>query len=265
MDEFRARFKEETYFKKPQGREWDISALKTFVKTTLPTLGGVVTKNTGIREWNRIIEKYENIIFEFINQLMSKGRDSALTNSMVAAMGSGSGERSTMLGEGYMFWCKDRTGDDPSPDMQARFEAMAQEQQECCDWLQSFSREAHLYYVDQIIDEKLRSSLVAEIAQLKADGTKFEWSHAKLVITRQLRDFDVKFLTDAVASMLRDDESTLLEWVQIFRRLHKLCTKAGVTYPPSHWCKQLLGQVSKKERTSGKFFGAPRRVWARLF
>ena len=84
------------------------------------------------------------------------------------------------------------------------------------------------------------------------------WGHAKSLIQSQLRDFDVKFLTDAVQSMLRDEGSTLREWVQMFIRLKVMCTAKGVTYPPAHWAKQLLGQVASNEKTDGKFKTLPK-------
>ena len=43
MEAFRSRFKEETYFDKPFGREWVIPSLDKWVKHELVKLGGVAT------------------------------------------------------------------------------------------------------------------------------------------------------------------------------------------------------------------------------
>ena len=120
MAAFRDRFKDETYFDKPHGREWTIPALDKWLAAGLKELGGVVTKKTDIRIWGQIESKYAGIIFEFINAIMSKGRDPSLTNNMLAAMGQ-NGQAHQNLGEGYVFWTEDQTGSNPDPAMQVRF------------------------------------------------------------------------------------------------------------------------------------------------
>ena len=104
----------------------------------------------------------------------------------------------------------------------------------------------------------MRSALLAELAKKRAANQVFMWNHAKTLIQAQLRDFDVKFLTDAVQSMLRDENSTLREWVQMLIRLREMCTAKGVAYPAAHWAKQLLGQVAGNEKTDGKFKTLPK-------
>ena len=204
-----------------------------FVKNDLPGLGGVATKATGVREWKKVVEKFETLIFQFVNETMSKGRDSALINSMFAAMATGGQPAvgAQNLGAGYLFWTEDRTGDVADVALQARFDAMPAKEQNCADWLQTLTRELHLYLVEHIIDARMRSALLAELAKKRALNQVFMWKHAKTLIQAQLRDFDVKFLTDAVQSMLRDENSTLREWVQMFIRLQEMCTNKGVTYP----------------------------------
>jgi len=200
-------------------------------------------------------QKFETLIFQFVNETMSKGRDSALTNSMFAAMATGGqpAAQAQNLGAGYLFWTEDRTGDVADVALQARFDAMPATEQNCADWLQTLTRELHLYLVEHIIDARMRSALLAELAKKRALNQVFMWKYAKTLIQAQLRDFDVKFLTDAVQSMLRDENSTLREWVQMFIRLQEMCTNKGVTYPAAHWAKQLLGQVASNEKTDGKF------------
>ena len=60
------------------------------------------------------------------------------------------------------------------------------------------ARELHLYLVEHIIDARMRSALLVELAKKRALNQVFMWKHAKTLIQAQLRDFDVKFLTDAV-------------------------------------------------------------------
>ena len=126
MAAFRERFRDETYFKKPLDRGWDIPALKRFIKDDLPKLGGKVTKKTAARTWKKVSEGYEEIMYDYVSTLMSKGKDPALANSMLAAMGVGAapGARGN-LGEGFMFWTKDRTGDIEDAALQAEFNAMS--------------------------------------------------------------------------------------------------------------------------------------------
>ena len=262
MAAFRERFRDETYFKKPLDRGWDIPALKRFVKDDLPKLGGKVTKKTAARTWKKVSEGYEEIMYDYVSTLMSKGKDPALANSMLAAMGAAPGARGN-LGDGFMFWTKDRTGDINDAALQAEFNAMSVQEQNCADWLQKLNRGLNLYFVDRIVDAKMRSMLMAELARLRASNTDFEWKHAKDLVVEQLQSFDVNFLTNAVASMRREDDSTLLEWVQMFESIKAMCTKSGVTYPNSHWCEKLLGQVTARERAVGKFKQIPKNEAAK--
>ena len=263
MEAFRKRFQEETYFDKPLGRDWVVPSLDKWVKGELAKLGGLVTRKTDIRTWKKIHSKYSSIIFEHINAIMSKGKDPSLTNSMISAMGAGQQQAHRNLGEGYIFWTEDQTGDSLRAGMQARFNAMPDSEQNCCDWLQKLSTAMHLWLIKHIVDGKMQSSLMAELAVKRTSGATFEWSHAKKLIEDQLQDFDVDFLTKAVASMLRVSGATLLEWVQMWVRLESMCTKAGVTYPPQHWCDQFLGQVSPSEKPTGKFKAIPKDAAAK--
>ena len=160
MEAFRMRFQEETYFDKPLGRIWEIPSLGKWVKGEFAKLGGVVTRETDIRTWKKIHLKYSSIIFEHINAIMSKGKDPSLTNSMIAAMGAGQ-QAHQSLGEGYLFWTEDQTGDGVGAGMQARFNALPASEQNCCDWLQKLSTALHLWLINEIVDGKMQSSLMA--------------------------------------------------------------------------------------------------------
>ena len=137
-----------------------------------------------MREWKKVVEKFETLIFQFVNATMSKGRDSALTNSMFAAMAAGGqpAAQAQNLGAGYLFWTEDRTGDVVDVALQARFDAMPATEQNCADWLQTLTRELHLYLVEHITDARMRSALLAELAKKRAANQVFMWSHAKTLI-----------------------------------------------------------------------------------
>ena len=82
---------------------------------------------------------------------------------------------------------------------------------------------------------------------------KSKWHQAVAFLGSRCPDQDVKFLTDAVASMRRKEASSLLSWTQAWLTLQRTCARHGIVYPAAHWATQFIGQISPRELQVGQF------------
>ena len=114
MQSFGKRFKKETHFKKPLNRTWTVKLLEKHLTKQSAEWGGVITKDTPVRDYDSIIDSYENVWYQKVNTLLKS--DTAVKNDMLTAMGvAQAGAAQAVSGAGYIFWTKDRNGDDPDP------------------------------------------------------------------------------------------------------------------------------------------------------
>ena len=175
MQSFGKRFKKETHFKKPLGRTWTVKLLEKHLTKQSSEWGGVVTKYTSVRDYDNIIDSYENVWYQKVNTLLKS--DTAVKNDMLTAMGvAQAGAAQAASGTGYIFWTKDRTGDNNAPGMQGEYDALTQPEQERCTWLQETTTEFHNYYVDNIVGRKILSGIKDKLASARAGGNDMTWT-----------------------------------------------------------------------------------------
>ena len=72
MRGFNKQFREETYFKKPLDREWDIRTLVAHIERQKKKQGGSVLKKTSPRQFDRIVSAYEYLTLVFMNTVLKK-------------------------------------------------------------------------------------------------------------------------------------------------------------------------------------------------
>ena len=74
MKAFRERFREESWFQKPQERSWASveKALVTFCKNDLKKVGGKITKETSKRNFERFKIAYQSLFFQVINEFLKR-------------------------------------------------------------------------------------------------------------------------------------------------------------------------------------------------
>ena len=154
MKAFRERFREESWFGKPQERSWPTvqKALERFAKVELKKVGGKISKETSKRDFERFKISYQSTFFQVINEFLK--RDVGVKNGLFAAMGAGA----STLGEGHVYWMKDITGDNPQ--FQAEFDALPPREQRCSVHLQSLTRDLMLYHIENVISDQMRTKLV---------------------------------------------------------------------------------------------------------
>ena len=156
-------------------------------------------------------------------------------------------------GVGYIFWTKDRCSDSNKPGFQAEFDAMTQQEQDRCSYLQETTTQFHNYYVDKIVGKHILSGIRDKFAVARAGGNELAWLEVKTHIKSYLKEADSKYLLDAMASIRREDKSERIAWVLFMKDLRRVATKGGIIAPARLWCTLLLGQVGKPERAAGKF------------
>ena len=87
MRGFSKQFREETYLKLPLNRDWEgaAKALAVHVAKQKSEWGGLVTENTTLWHFDRIVLSYESVFLVFINTVLK--RDDSVKNSMLSALG----------------------------------------------------------------------------------------------------------------------------------------------------------------------------------
>ena len=241
MKAFRERFREESWFAKPQNRTWPtvLKALEAYRKSELKKLGGKITKATSKRDFERFKISYQSMFFQVINDFLK--RDVGVKNGLFAAMGAGA----STLGEGHVYWMKDITGDDPS--LQAEFNALNARQQRCAIHLQELTRDHMLYHIETVVSGAMRTKLV-DLRREKEDANlKVEWQDALDLIGENLKNLDTRYLAESVFTVQRDDQSSLLEWILFFVGMIKYCSDATIDLPNKLYYTMFFGQVSSQE------------------
>ena len=168
MQSFSQRFREESWFKKVQGRSWpDVEKkIACFLKEECKKFGGHISKDTSTRDYQRIKTSYESLFFGIVNDLLKK--DVGVKNGLYAAMGAGASQ----LGEGHVYWMKDMVGDDPA--YQAEYNALTPREQQCATHLQTLTRYLMLYSCEMIISPAMKSRVVELYrGRLRLSATKY--------------------------------------------------------------------------------------------
>ena len=230
MKGFTNRYREETYFKRPLGREWTVKTFAPFVLKMKADHGGIVTKQTTPREFARIVKLYESFWLDHLNLLLRK--DDAVKNGMLAALGVAVAETpAANMGAGFIFWQDDPHGGDNSPEMQARFDALPQSEQDRCDWLQKSYNDFLLYFMEKIIGARLMTSLRDQYVIAVDDDQLFTWMTAVQYVNTKLSGADSLYLAVGTITILRDDDTIILEWILFQKSLRKQCAEARIVCP----------------------------------
>ena len=241
MRAFRERFREESWFQQPQGRQWPgiEKALERFEKNELKKAGGKINKETSKRDFDRFKIAYESQFFQLINDFLK--RDLGVKNGLFAAMGAGA----ATLGQGHVYWMGDMTGDDGS--QQAAFDALTDREQRCAVHLQELSRDQMLYHIELVVSDEMRMKLVELKRQTEANNNVVQWSDAVELMSKQLKNLDTRFLAESVFTVRRDDGSALIEWTLFFINMMSYCTAATIRLPTKLYYSMFMGQVCKPE------------------
>ena len=74
MKTYRVRFREESWYRKPQDRSWPglEKALERFCKVELKKWGGKITKNTSKRDFERFKVGYTSLFFSQVNDFLKR-------------------------------------------------------------------------------------------------------------------------------------------------------------------------------------------------
>jgi hypothetical protein len=91
----------------------------------------------------------------------------------------------------------------------------------------------------------------------RADDEDLEWKHAVSIISKYLVNADDRFLLESLFTIVREELSSLLTWVQDFRMLLELLEEAEIKIPKYLSYELFIGQVSTPEVQTGRF-GLPK-------
>ena len=241
MKAFRERFREESWFPKPQNRTWTNieKALERFISSELKKSGGKISKSTLKRDFDRFRTSYQSLFFQQVNDFLK--RDVGVKNGLFAAMGAGA----ATLAEGHVYWMKDVTGDDDS--LQADFDALNEREQRCAVHLQKLMRDLMLYHIELVVSNGFRTKLVNLKRQKEEANAVVQWKDAIDLLRSQLKNEDTRFLAESIFTVRRDEQSALIEWILFFMSVMTYCVTASIRLPNKLYYTMFIGQVSANE------------------
>ena len=79
-------------------------------------------------------------------------------------------------------------------------------------------------------------------------GNDFKWRDAVSFVKSKLSGADSLYLSVGSITILRDDNTTLLEWILFHKSLVKQCVEKRIMNPNELWVRLMLGQVSPGEK-----------------
>ena len=220
-------------------------ALAVHVAKQKSEWGGLVTKTTTLRHFDRIVLSYESVFLVFINTVLK--RDDSVKNSMLSALGVQVAGPAAVSGAGFVFWLEDMHGGNSADGLQAKYDAMPVAEQHRCDWLQKLSNDFLLYYMEKIIGREFMTTIMDMYSVAMDDDQDFVWQTVIDHVRQGLSSRDAFYLMCAT-HCLREDGSTLVQWLLFQKQVRRQCKEMKISYPNSLWVLLCIGQISPVER-----------------
>ena len=162
-------------------------------------------------------------------QLASMYSESA-SSAPASEESSGTGTTRKYVSDGQSFWSTDPVGLGPDQDT---FESLSRDEQNVCEWLQTFTRDIFLFHVDRILSPSFVSNLRTELrsSRLRSSGAQAiktpHHTHAKTLtishvfkfLSRDLRDDSPEVTLETIFSIVRPEGSELGRWLDGFLSL----------------------------------------------
>ena len=174
-----------TWFPQPYDRAWDLVGESAF-SAKLKTLGGKLSDTSTVRDFKKVTKAFlklcVNTVEKMISgklflkrQLASMYSESA-SSAPASEESSGTGTTRKYVSDGQSFWSTDPVGLGPDQDT---FDSLSRDEQNVCEWLQTFTRDIFLFHVDRILSPSFVSNLRTELRSSRLRRVKIPLDHYK--------------------------------------------------------------------------------------
>ena len=137
-------------------------------------------------------------------------------------------------GEGFIFWLEDIHRGKSDAVLQEKYNAMSESEQNRCNWLQKVADLFLLYYMEKILGGRFMTTIKDLYSVAVDDGEDFVWQDVIDHIRKRLLSHDAFYLICAT-HCLRENASTLIQWLLFQKQIRKQCREMKISYPNSLW------------------------------
>ena len=172
---------------------------------------------------------------------------SGLKRSMFAASCiSSASQAPSDASKGQNIWLLDPYGEFPK--YSADFEALKEEEQGCCVFLQKYTRDLMLYFSKDIFVETIVSGMKAQLAELRSANSEITWTIFQKKILAGMPNSDDLVSTQSYLIMMRQENISLIEWTTNSIMIRALASDKGGTKISNVLAFKLwAGQVTNDE------------------
>ena len=218
-----------TWFPQPYDRAWDLVGESAF-NSVLKTLGGKLSDGSTVREFKKVTKAFLKLFVNTVEKMISgklflKRQLASMYSESVAPApeaeeSSGSGTTRKYVSDGQSFWSTDPVGLGPDQDT---FDSLSRDEQNVCEWLQTFTRDIFLFHVDRTRSPSFVSALRTELrsARLRSSGAKaiktphhttaktLTTTHVFKFLSRGLRDDSPETALETTVSIVRPERAAI--------------------------------------------------------
>jgi hypothetical protein len=109
------------------------------------------------------------------------------------------------------------------------FDALTEEEQGCCVFLQKYTRDLMLYFLKDIFVETIVSGMKAQLAELQSTDSDITWTVFQKKILAGRPNSDDLVSTQSYLIMMRQENISLVEWTTNSIMIRSLASKKGGT------------------------------------
>ena len=109
---------------------------------------------------------------------------------------------------------------------------MSESERNRCAWLQKVANQFLLYYMEKILGALFMTMIKDLYSVAVGDGQDFVWQDVTDHVRKRLSSHDASYLICAT-HCLRENASTLIQWLLFQQKVRKQCREMEILYPNS--------------------------------
>jgi len=109
---------------------------------------------------------------------------------------------------------------------------MSESKQNRCDWLQKVANQFLLYYMEKILGARFMTTIKDLYSVAVEDDEDSLWQDVTDHVRKQLSSHYAFYLICAT-HFLRENASTLIQWLLFQKQVRKQCREMKISYPNS--------------------------------
>ena len=122
--------------------------------------------------------------------------------------------------KGEALWLRDPVNEAVGGEVQAAYGTLGESEKNVFDWLQRLTQDFALYFLDAIVNEQTQGQVRHALREIRKgvgnEDAKLDWPAVRAMMRKPLNNTDAGLVVNGIMNMLRDDGSTLQQWIEVF-------------------------------------------------